>query len=263
MQLFDTHSHFSADDIAPVQRAQEAGLAGVIAVGGNQELNIGAKTAAAHFPRFAHLALGWDRTMTKLPPGIAAERLLEEYHHYKLTETPLCAIGEIGLDYFHDKGTVSKQKTLFRRQVALAAALALPVIVHCRDAEADVLAILKDAGSPALRADGRLGVIHCFTGSAEFAEAALALGLMVSFSGIVTFRNADALRAVAKGIPADRLLVETDCPYLTPVPLRGVPNEPAFVTHVAKCLATQRGETLEALAEATTANAGRMFGRGE
>jgi len=259
MHLFDTHAHIDVNDMEPVCRAQEAGLAGIIAVGGNPELNIGAKTAAAHFPTFAHLALGWDRSMTDLAPDVAAERLLEEYHHYKLTDTPLCAIGETGLDYFHNKDTIGKQKALFKRQVVLAAALGLPVIVHCRDAEADVLTILKDAGSPALKAQGRLGVIHCFTGNMDFAEKAMELGMMISFSGIVTFRNADMLRAVAKDIPNDRLLIETDCPYLTPVPMRGVTNEPAFVKYVADCVAKQRGETVEAIAAMTTENAKRLF----
>ena len=112
MQYFDTHSHIDVNDMEPVRRAQEAGLAGLIAVGGSPELNIGAKTAATRFPKFAHLALGWDRSMTDLAPDVAAERLLEEYHHYKLTDTPLCAIGETGLDYFYNKDTVDKQKAL-------------------------------------------------------------------------------------------------------------------------------------------------------
>ena len=171
----------------------------------------------------------------------------------------LAAIGEIGLDYSHPGADPVAQRALFERQVALAAEWGLPVIVHSREAAADTLAILRAAGSRALAAEGRLGVLHCFVGDAAFAEEVLSLGMMVSLSGIVTFRNADALRAVAATIPGDRLLVETDSPYLAPVPLRGRVNEPAFIEHTVRCLAALRNTSWEELSSQTTSNALRLF----
>ena len=172
---------------------------------------------------------------------------------------PLRAIGEIGLDYSHEGAEPVVQRALFERQLALAAEWGLPVIVHSREAVDDTLASLRAAGSRALAAEGRLGVLHCFTGDQDFAEQVLSLGMMVSFSGIATFRNAAPLRAVAATIPDDRILVETDCPYLAPVPLRGRVNEPAFVSHTLRCLATVRGVAPERLAALTRDNALRLF----
>ena len=172
---------------------------------------------------------------------------------------PLHAIGEIGLDYSRQGADPAAQQALFERQLALAAEWNLPVIVHSRAAEADTLASLRAAGSSALAAEGRLGVLHCFVGDQAFAEQVLSLGMMVSFSGIVTFRNAESLRAVATAIPADRILVETDCPYLAPVPLRGKVNEPAFVEHTIRCLAALRGVSPGELADQTCRNALRLF----
>jgi TatD DNase family protein len=169
-------------------------------------------------------------------------------------------VGEIGLDYHHAQHTARLQRALCEAQLERAAAWRLPVCVHTRDADADTLALLRTyAATPWGRA-GRPGVVHCFTGSAAFAEELLALGFCLGFSGIVTFRNADRLRTVAAGIPADRLLVETDAPFLAPVPMRGQPNEPAFAVHVAACLARQRGVSVAELADLTTANAFRLFG---
>ena len=193
--------------------------------------------------------------------GISPDEAVQTLTKIRTTlPRPLSAIGEIGLDaHYGAPEDAPAQRALFERQVALAAEWGLPVVVHCREAEDDVLTVLRAVGSKALAGQGRLGVLHCFVGDAAFARAVLDLGMMVSISGIVTFRNADALRAVAKTIPADRLLVETDSPYLAPVPIRGKVNEPAFVGHTLRRLAEVRGESEEFLAAATCANARRLF----
>jgi TatD DNase family protein len=165
-------------------------------------------------------------------------------------------IGETGLDYYYDKSDRERQRTSFRTHIAAARATGLPLIVHTRDAEADTLKLLSEPGPGVLT-----GVIHCFTASQAFADAALAMGFYVSLSGIVTFRNARDLQATALTIPDDRLLVETDAPFLAPVPVRGRTCEPAFVAHTAAMVAGLRGVTPEALAEATTANFFQLFGK--
>jgi TatD DNase family protein len=164
------------------------------------------------------------------------------------------AIGEIGLDYHYDLSPHDVQRTIFDSQVALAGEMQLPVVVHTREAEADTVAVL-DRGA----ACGVVGVLHCFTGTLELASWALAAGFYISFAGIVTFANADALRAVAREVPLDRLLVETDCPYLAPVPFRGRRNEPAHVVEVAATIARLKGISLEQLDDAVTANFQSLF----
>jgi TatD DNase family protein len=167
-------------------------------------------------------------------------------------------IGETGLDYYYDKSDRERQKQSFRAHIAAARATGLPLIVHTRDAEADTLKLLSEPGPGVLT-----GVIHCFTASQAFADAALAMGFYVSLSGIVTFRNARDLQATALTIPDDRLLVETDAPFLAPVPVRGRTCEPAFVAHTAAMVAGLRGVTPEALAEATTANFFQLVGKAQ
>ena len=169
------------------------------------------------------------------------------------------AIGETGLDYFYDHSDRARQQASFRAHIAAARATGLPLIVHTRDAEADTAAILREE-----MGQGRVtGVIHCFTASQAFAEQALALGFYISLSGIVTFRNARDLQATAAKIPADRLLVETDAPFLAPVPVRGKTCEPAFVAHTARFVAGLRGEEPGALAATTTKNFFRLFTRAQ
>jgi len=163
------------------------------------------------------------------------------------------AIGEIGLDYHYDFAPRDVQRDVFAAQIALACERDLPVIIHTREAEDDTIAVLKEAGGP-LR-----GVLHCFTGTPRLADEALALGLHVSFAGIVTFPKAANLREVARQIPADRILCETDSPYLAPLPHRGKRNEPAWVVRVAEELATARQEPLEALAGRMDANFSALF----
>ena len=166
-------------------------------------------------------------------------------------------IGETGLDYYYDKSDRAEQQRLFRIHIDVARETGLPVIIHTRDAENDTLAILADEmGKGAFPA-----LIHCFTASAQFGEKVLELGLSISISGIVTFKNAKDLQGVAKGIPQDRLLIETDSPFLAPVPHRGKPCEPGFVRDTANFIADLRGETLEELAEYTTRNFYTLFSK--
>jgi len=164
------------------------------------------------------------------------------------------AIGETGLDYYYHKGDPKWQQDRFRAHIQVANQVKKPIIVHTRDAGDDTLKILREEN-----AESCGGVIHCFTETQAFAEQALALGFMISISGIVTFRNADALRAIAKTIPDDRLLIETDSPYLAPVPHRGKQNQPAFVQHVAETLAEVRNTSVQAIAELSRDNFYRLF----
>lgn len=173
----------------------------------------------------------------------------------QLADDPkVIAIGETGLDYHYDSVAPEMQRARFRTHMRAARLAGKPVIIHTREAREDTLAILREEGG---RETG--GVIHCFTENRAFAEAAMELGFYISFSGIVTFRNADSLREVARHMPAERMLVETDSPYLAPVPERGRENTPAHVRHVAECLARERGEPLERLAAQTTENFFRLF----
>ncbi len=164
------------------------------------------------------------------------------------------AIGETGLDYFRVEGDTEWQRERFRVHVRAARAVAKPLVIHTREAAADTLRILEEEGASAVG-----GVMHCFTETLEVAQAALRLGFHISISGIVTFRNAKALKEVVKALPLDRLLVETDSPYLAPEPHRGRTNEPAFVRHVAEEIARLKGVSLEAVAEATTRNFFALF----
>jgi TatD DNase family protein len=165
------------------------------------------------------------------------------------------AIGETGLDYFRGSGDMEWQRERFRRHIAAARATGLPLIVHMRDAAEDTLGILREAGGA-----GVTGVMHCFTGDLATALAAIELGFHISFSGIITFSSAAELREVAASIPEEYLLIETDSPYLAPVPHRGKPNHPANVRYVAECIAGLRKVSLEHMARVTTANFSRLFG---
>ena len=166
------------------------------------------------------------------------------------------AIGETGLDYYYGAEHTDYQQALFRLHIQVARAVDKPLIVHTRDAREDTITILREEG-----ADTVGGVMHCFTEDWDTARRALDLGFYISFSGIVTFRNADSLREVARQVPADRLLVETDSPYLAPVPKRGKSNQPAYVRYIAECVAEIRGISVEELAASTTENYVRLFGR--
>jgi TatD DNase family protein len=185
-------------------------------------------------------------------PDLGAAALIDATQHERVI-----AIGECGLDYYYDKSDRAAQRERFQAHVEAARATGLPLVVHTRDAEEDTANILtREVGQ-----GGIAGVLHCFTGTAELARKALDLGFYISISGIVTFKNAKDLQETAKGIPLDRLLVETDSPFLAPVPHRGQTCEPAYVADTAAFLAELRGEPLEELAEATTGNFFRLFNK--
>jgi TatD DNase family protein len=167
------------------------------------------------------------------------------------------AIGETGLDYFREDGDMEWQRERFRTHVRAAREVGKPLIIHTRDARDDTIRILRDEGAADVG-----GVMHCFTETWEMAQAALALNFFISFSGIVTFKSADALRDVAAKVPLERLLIETDSPYLAPVPFRGKPNEPRYVGRVAELIASLRGLSVDAVARQSAENYFRLFGRG-
>jgi TatD DNase family protein len=173
-----------------------------------------------------------------------------------LAEDPrVVAIGETGLDYYYGQGDLESQRSRFRTHIRAARLCGKPLIIHSRDAREDTIRILREEGAEAVG-----GVLHCFTETWEMARQGMDLGFYVSFSGIVTFKNAASLREVARQIPLDRLLIETDSPYLAPVPFRGKPNEPRLVPHVASCIAEIRGISVAELAAATTSNYFQLFG---
>ena len=263
LRYFDSHAHFGDNAFGQLERAYLAGVTRVMAVGGNPELNDGAYRATANVPNGVTLgtALGLDRSCCDMAEEDVAS--FEGSFADMRKGFPIMALGEIGLDYHYAPESGRQQCALFERMLALAAHEALPVIIHTREADDDTLALLGAhvaSGAGGLASEGRTGVIHCFTGTKKMAHKFLDLGFFVSFSGIVTFRNADELRETAKTIPDDRLMVETDSPFLTPVPLRGQPNEPAFVVNTATCLARERGTDISHVAAITTANACRLFG---
>jgi len=245
--LFDTHVHFDllADVDGAVSRAVAAGVGRMLAVGGSPRGNEMASELAAKYPDRITAAAGFDREHAGKVIDFAA---FESF----VREKNVRAIGEIGLDYHYHHETAEAQKVLLQEMLCVAERLDLPVIVHSREADADTVRIL--AGVPAVR-----GVIHCFTGDRDFAEKLVALGLYVSFSGIITFRNAGQVREAAKAVPDDRILVETDSPFLAPEPYRGKKNEPAYVGHVAEVLANVKGCTVRQIEEIATANAARLF----
>jgi TatD DNase family protein len=269
IKLFDTHAHFSrasenytiADQI---ERAHAAGVSRITAVGGSDELNSVALQATELFPQTISATLGLDRDCAAELHQTAridheVNNLRTEIRTRQQDGTNICGIGEIGLDYHYSPDSALAQQELFRAQLQLAAELQLPVVVHSREADSDTLEALTEYATMRSGIPGELGVLHCFTGSQAFAEKLLDLGFLISFSGIVTFLNADPLREVAKTIPADKLLLETDSPYLAPAPMRGNRNEPAFVLHVANRLAEVRKELPRDVAEQTFANACRLF----
>lgn len=175
----------------------------------------------------------------------------------ELAQNPrVVALGETGLDYHYTTETLEQQQASFAGHLELAGELDLPVIVHTREAREDTLRLIRDHGNP-----NSAGVLHCFTESLEMAKAALELGYMISFSGIISFRNAAELREVVKTIPLERMLIETDSPYLAPVPHRGRQNQPAYVADVAACVAELKGIKIEDVAEQTTANFHQLFKR--
>lgn len=253
--LTDSHAHlddpaFDADRDQLVPRARQAGVTRIVTVG----------TDVDGSRRACELAAAYDGVWAVIgchpheSDRYAADERLEGLR--ALAGRPkVVGIGETGLDYAKKHASIANQKLLFRRHLRLAEELGLPVVIHCRDAHEDLRAILAEERRPPVK-----GVIHCFSGNARDAAAYLEMGFVLSIAGPVTFANAAGLREVAKGIPPERLLVETDCPYLTPVPHRGKRNEPAYVRHTAEILAGLHGLSLDEFAERTTRTAREVFG---
>jgi TatD DNase family protein len=255
IELIDSHAHvdgaeFDGDRDEVLARARAAGVRRIITVGTGPSLEriARAPALAAREPDVFATVGVHPHDAARLEPSWWPE--LE-----RLARLPrVVAVGETGLDYHYDHSPRDVQKQAFRAHVGLARRVGKPVVCHVRDAHADTVAILADEGAAEIG-----GVIHCFTGAPDDARAYVAAGFHVSFSGIFTFKTAEAIRAAAREVPLDRILVETDCPYLAPVPLRGKRNEPAFLTHTAAAVAREKGVSPEELAAATTANTSRLF----
>ncbi len=251
--LVDSHAHldssaFTEDTDETVGRALEQGLVGIVSIGfepasWTPTLRLAAKYGLV-FPALGIHPNSADQTSD----GTLAE--LESL----CRQQPVVALGETGLDYYRDYVPQERQRESFRAHLDLARQLDLPVVVHNRDAHGDILDLLRRDGG------GTRGVMHSFSGDVAYAEECLALGYMVSLAGPVTFKKAVDKHAVAASVPLDMLLVETDCPYLTPEPYRGRRNEPSYVYYTAQAIARIRGVPYEVVAQATTANAARLFG---
>lgn len=255
--FIDSHAHidgpeFDADREEVIERARANGVAVI--------LNIG--TGDPHsgaLERAVGLGQEYDSIYTAIGTHPHDARFYDDKAEEKIKSLVqsegVLAWGEIGLDFHYDNSPRDVQMAVFRRQLRTARECNLPVVIHTREAESETIEILKSdyAGAE------RRGVFHCFSGSKNLAQRAIELGFMISFSGIVTFKKADELRAIAKEVPLDRLLIETDCPYLSPIPHRGKRNEPAYVVEVARCLAGIHGVEIEEVGRVTSENFKRFF----
>ncbi len=253
--IVDSHCHLDRIDLTPYDGDLGAALAAARACGVERVLCVGIDRGNADIV----CAIAREQEGVYASVGIHPLDIEDELETVEslcqLARRPeVVAVGETGLDYHYSKENVAQQQASFRAHLRAAAELKLPVIVHTREARADTLALIREAGDPDCA-----GVLHCFTEDWEMARAALDLNYCISFSGIITFRNAEPLREVVRKMPLDRLLVETDAPYLTPVPYRGRRNEPKYTREVAACVAELKGLTLAQVAEATTANFDRLF----
>ena len=253
--LIDSHCHLDRLDLSAEERGLDGIMQNAAAQGVGHMLcvcidleNFPAVLAIAQ--RYSHVfaSVGVHPNERNIEEP-SVERLIELANHPKVI-----AIGETGLDYFRSEGDLEWQRARFRTHIHAAKMTGKPLIIHTREAKQDTLAVMRDEA-----ADQIGGVMHCFTEDWETAKQALDLNFYISFSGIVTFANAKELKQVATRVPLDRLLVETDSPYLAPVPYRGKPNQPAYVRHVAQHIAELRGESLETIAEASTANFFTLF----
>jgi len=257
MTFVDSHAHLDSEDFAPdlpevLQRARVAGVDRILTVGC---LTAESESAARVLGLLASQpdllgAAGVHPHDAKCFTPEMGEKLISLLAHSKIV-----GLGEIGLDFHYDYSPRDQQRDAFRQQLRIAQALQKPVIIHTREADEETRQILSEELQSAAA-----GVLHCFTSDEKTAEFALGLGFYISFGGIISFRNADRLRAIARQIPSDRLLIETDCPYLAPVPYRGKRNEPSFVVRVAEVLAGERGVSAAEIGEQTKANFNRLFG---
>ena len=250
--FIDSHAHidgpeFDADREDIIERAHAAGVSVILNVG-TGDPHSGA------FERAVELGKTHSSVYTSIGTHPHDARLYDDTAEEKIKtliqNERVVAWGEIGLDFHYDNSPRDVQMEVFKRQLRAARECDLPVIIHTREAESETIQILKDDYEGA----ERRGVFHCFSGSMDLAQRALELDFMISFSGIVTFKKADELREVAKHVPLERLLIETDCPFLTPVPYRGKRNEPAYVVEVARCLAGIHGMDVEEVGRITTEN---------
>jgi TatD DNase family protein len=254
MKLVDSHCHLNYEGLAERQdevlaSARERGVTGFLNISTRQrEWNDVIAVAERNADVWA--TVGVHPHEADAHPDLGSTALVQAASHSRVI-----AIGECGLDYYYDKSDRSAQRERFEAHIAAARDAGLPLVVHTREAEADTAEILGEA----VKKGGITGVLHCFTGSAELARKGLDLGFFISLSGIVTFKNAQALQEIAKWLPSDQMLVETDSPFLAPVPHRGKPCEPAFVADTAAFVAGLRGEEPDALADVTTANFYRLF----
>ncbi len=255
----DSHAHidgeeYDADRDEVVERARAAGVLAILNVGTGDP-------RSGAFERAVRVAEGYEITYAAVGVHPHDAKLFDDEAEALLkrlaVESPrVIAWGEIGLDYHYDHSPREVQREVFRRQLRIARGMKLPVIIHSRAADEDTCEILREE----MDGSASRGVMHCFGGGLPMAESVLELGFMVSFAGNVTFKKAEDLREVARRIPTDRLLAETDCPYLSPVPFRGRRNEPARVREVTACLAELHGVTTEEMGRITTENFSRFFG---
>jgi TatD DNase family protein len=251
--LFDTHAHLNAeqyhDDLVEViERAQNEGVSTMVVVGFDRP-TIERTMELAEKYEFIYACVGWH--------PVDAIDMKDEHLLWieELAAHPkVVALGEMGLDYHWDKSPKDIQQEVFRRQIRLAKKVKLPIVIHNREATADIVEILKEEGAEEVG-----GIMHCFSGSAETAKECVKMNFFISLGGPVTFKNAKKPKEVAAEIPLDKLLIETDCPYLAPHPYRGKRNEPSFVKLVAEQIADIKGLTYEEVAEATTRNAKKLF----
>ena len=254
--LIDSHCHLDFDELSGdldgvLSRARAAGIDGMVTI----------STRVEQFARIRAIAEAHDNVWCSIgthPHNADEELHIQTADLVRISAHPKCvAIGEAGLDYFYDNAPREAQATGLKRHIAAARETGLPLVIHSRAADDDMAAILEEeAGQGPFPF-----VLHCFTAGADLARRGLALGGYISFSGIITFKNAEAIREVAAFVPADRYLVETDAPYLAPVPHRGHSNEPSYVRHTAERLAEIRGIGIAQLAAETTANFGRLFAK--
>ncbi len=255
----DSHAHiggeeYDADRNEVIERARAAGVSAILNIGSGEP-------ASGVFERAIEVAEQYEDVYAAIGVHPHDALLFDEGVAAHLEQllggsSRVVALGEIGLDYHYDHSPREVQRKVFARQLRMACDLALPVIIHSREADTETIEILRDEWQDSVRG----GVMHCFGGSASMAEDALQLGMMISFAGNITFKNAENLRAVARRIPLERLLIETDCPYLTPVPFRGKRNEPARVLEVARQIAELKNIPVEEVGCVTTANFSHLFG---
>jgi TatD DNase family protein len=251
--LIDSHCHiddarYDADRAAMIERARAEGVGHFVTIGCDLETSRAAVALAQHYP-FISATVGVHPHEVKRIEGGWYDEL-----RALAKSKGVVAYGEIGLDYHYDHSPRDVQRERFCEQVRLARELRLPIVIHTREAQEDTITILKEEKGGDVG-----GVFHCFSGDAWLAKDALDLGFYLSFSGVVTFQNATMLRDIVKTVPLDRILVETDAPYLTPVPNRGKRNEPAYVRHVADKIAELHGLTTQQVEDATTDNTKRLF----